>query len=139
MSVAVRYAVVTRYAQGGGLTAEERARREWVRLRAGELFAQGRSDRQAAAELRVTRMLVNRWRRAWRDVGATGLRSKGPASRPRPSSDQFARLEAELERRPLVHGWPDQRWTQARVQTVIGRMSLLRHAIRRVQGDDPPD
>jgi hypothetical protein len=35
-----------RYAQGGGLTAEQRAKREQVRLRAAELFAHGCSDAQ---------------------------------------------------------------------------------------------
>ncbi|MEU7988281.1 helix-turn-helix domain-containing protein [Streptosporangium canum] len=54
-----------RYAQGGGLTAGQRAKREQVRLRAAELFAQDYSDAQVAKELRVSRMSVNRRRRAW--------------------------------------------------------------------------
>lgn len=127
--MAVRYAVVMRYAQGGGLTAKERARREKVRLEAGELFAQGWSDREVAEELRVTRMSANRWRRAWQVAGSQGLRSRGPASRPRLSQEQFARLEAALERGPLAHGWRDQRWTLARVKTVIGRMFHVSYSV----------
>ncbi|MFE5550312.1 winged helix-turn-helix domain-containing protein [Streptomyces sp. NPDC056534] len=32
------------------------------------------------------------------------------------------RLEQELERGPLAHGWADQRWTLARIKTLIGRI-----------------
>ncbi|MDT0566321.1 winged helix-turn-helix domain-containing protein [Streptomyces sp. DSM 3412] len=35
---------------------------------------------------------------------------------------QFARLERDLERGLLAHGWADQRWTPARVKTLIGRL-----------------
>ncbi|MFG2639185.1 winged helix-turn-helix domain-containing protein [Streptomyces sp. NPDC048362] len=30
-------------------------------------------------------------------------------------------LEEELAKGPLAHGWPDQRWTLARIKTLIGR------------------
>jgi len=91
-------------------------------MTAAELFEQGRTDVQVARELQVTRMSVNRWRRAYDRRGIAGLRSKGPASRPRLSPAQFARLEAALERGPLAHGFADQRWTLARIRTLIGRM-----------------
>ncbi|MCP9620803.1 hypothetical protein NMK54_11630 [Nocardia otitidiscaviarum] len=29
-------------------------------------------------------------------------------------------MEAELAKRAVAHGWPDQRWTLARITTVIG-------------------
>lgn len=77
-----------------------------------------------AEVLRVTRMSANRWRRAWQVASPEGLGSKGPASRPRLNRDQFARLEAALERGPLAHGWRDQRWTLVRVQTVIASTIL---------------
>src|SRR5947208_6631314 len=62
-----------RYAQGGGLTAEECARREGVRLEAAEWIEEGATDREVAARFRVTRMSVNRWRRA--------LAAGGPAQK----------------------------------------------------------
>ncbi|MFF1813913.1 TerD family protein [Streptomyces sp. NPDC058251] len=49
---------------GGGLTAEERVRRERVRLAAADLIEAGASDREVARRFRVTRMSANRWRRA---------------------------------------------------------------------------
>ena len=53
-----------RYPDGGGLTAEDRARREKVRLAAADLFEAGAGDREVARQFRVSRMSANRWRRA---------------------------------------------------------------------------
>lgn len=38
-------------------------------------------------------------------------------------------LERELERGPLVHGWVDQRWTLARVKTLIGRLFHVTYTV----------
>src|SRR4051794_17661924 len=66
-----------RYAQGGGLTADERARRERVRLAAAEWIEEGATDREVAARFRVTRMSANRWRRTLAEGGRPALASKG--------------------------------------------------------------
>ena len=73
----VRYAAVMRYPDGDGLTAEERARRERVRLAAAELMEAGASDREVARRFRVSRMSANRWRRALAAGGRPALASKG--------------------------------------------------------------
>ncbi|WP_099907034.1 winged helix-turn-helix domain-containing protein [Streptomyces sp. TLI_171] len=111
-----------RYAQGGGLTGAGGAARERVRLQAVECFEGGQKNREIAAGLRVSERSVERWRGQWRERGAAGVRSKGSPGRPRLSDAQIARLERELERGPLVHGWADQRWTLARIKTLIGRL-----------------
>ncbi|MFD5721698.1 winged helix-turn-helix domain-containing protein [Streptomyces sp. NPDC127036] len=49
------------------------------------------------------------------------VRSRGPVSRPKLDDRLFAVLEEELAKGPLAHGWPDQRWTLARIKTLIGR------------------
>jgi hypothetical protein len=41
------------------------------------------------------------------------------------TDEQWARLEAELTRGPLAHGFNDQHWTLARVKTLIGRLFHL--------------
>ncbi|MFD8810285.1 helix-turn-helix domain-containing protein [Streptomyces sp. NPDC059627] len=71
-----------RYPDGGGLTAEERDRREQVRLAAADLIDAGASDREVARRFRVTRMSANRWRRALASGGRQALVSKGPRRRP---------------------------------------------------------
>nr|MDQ2875713.1 helix-turn-helix domain-containing protein [Actinomycetota bacterium] len=65
-----------RYADGGGLTAAERSRREQVRLAAAELIEAGASDREVARRFRVSRMSANRWRRALAGGGRATLASK---------------------------------------------------------------
>ncbi|MFE9429100.1 winged helix-turn-helix domain-containing protein [Kitasatospora sp. NPDC006697] len=109
-----------RYAQGGGLTDAEKAERERIRQRAVERFEGGEKNRDIAAALRESVRSVERWRRQWREGGAAGVASKGSPGRPKLSDAQVARLERELERGPLAHGWEDQRWTLARVKTLSG-------------------
>ncbi|MFG2266682.1 winged helix-turn-helix domain-containing protein [Streptomyces sp. NPDC048720] len=110
-----------RYPQGGGPTAERQQFREELRLKAAERFAQGEASSVIAKALRVHVRSVQRWRRKWDEGGPRALRSQGPASLPRLSQEQFAQLEAELAKGPAEHGWEDQRWTLARIKTVIGR------------------
>src|SRR6266705_2779624 len=120
---AVRYAGGMRYADGGGLTAAERARREQVRLAAADLIEAGASDREVARRFRVTRMSANRWRRALAAGGRAALMSKGPGGGPcKLSPAQVRDLEAVLEAGPAVWGWEeDQCWTLARIAEVVRR------------------
>src|SRR5207237_3621276 len=119
----VRYAGGMRYPDGGGLTAEERARREQVRLAAADLIEAGASDREVARRFRVTRMSANRWRRALAAGGRAALMSKGPAGGPcKLSPVQVRELVAVLEAGPAVWGWDeDQCWTLARIAEVVRR------------------
>ena len=51
------------------------------------------------------------------------LRSRGPVSRERLPPRQWARLELELGKGPLAHGFAgDQRWTLGRIKTLIGKL-----------------
>jgi transposase len=134
-----------RYPQGGGLTDAERAARERVRLQAVTGFEAGEKNREIAAALRVSERSVERWRRQWREEGLVGLASKGSPGRPRLSDVQMARLERELERGPLAHGWVDRRWTLARVKTLIGRLFHVSYTVegtwrlrRRHPGSETP-
>lgn len=117
------YDGVMRYGQRGGYAPAEQQRRERLRLEAAGRFAAGGRVSEIARDLRVTPGSVRRWRRAWRHGGTAALKSTGPLSRERLSSRQWARLEAELRRGPLAHGFADdQRWTLSRIKTLIGRL-----------------
>src|SRR6059058_2601433 len=101
-----------RYSQGGGLTAEECARREQVRLEAAEWIEEGATDQEVAARFRVTRMSANRWRGA--------LASKGPGgARCRLSPAQRDELQVLLDAGPAAWGWADQCWTLSRIAEVV--------------------
>ncbi|MFF7190426.1 helix-turn-helix domain-containing protein [Streptomyces sp. NPDC008222] len=126
-----------RYPQGGGLTAERQAFRERVRMEAAVMFAEGRGSTDIARELRVSVRSVQRWRQAWKVAGRDGVRSRGPASKPKLGDALFAVLEEELSKGPVAHGWPDQRWTLARIKTAFTDPShlirRLRHGLRQIQ------
>jgi transposase len=112
-----------RYAQGGGVDAAGRARREALRLEAAALFVQGVSAEQVAVRLRVSERSAYRWKTAWVAGGSKALSSKGPLGPAcRLSPRLQAKLAAMLEQGLAAHGWDDQVWTGARVATLIGRM-----------------
>ena len=120
-----------RYPDGGGLSPAGRVRRETLRLQAARLFAQDVAPVEVAARLRVSTKSVYQWRRRWRAGGEQALASTGPGGAGcRLSDAQRDRLRAELERGPAEHGWADQRWTLARVATVIGRLFHIRYTPR---------
>lgn len=111
-----------RYASGGGLTAGDRERRERLRLETARRFEAGEGTAEIAASLRVTVRTVQRWRKTWHEQGSGGLASQGPASLPQLGPEQVARLQAELRRGPLAHGFADQWWTLVRVRALIWRL-----------------
>ena len=141
MAAGSRYAGGMRYADGGGLTAAERARRERVRLEAAELIEAGATDREVAKRFRVSRMSANRWRRALAAGGKQALATKGAGgAKCRLSPLQLAELEAALDAGPAAWGWDeDQCWTLARISDLVRRrfrvdytlagMDLLLHRI----------
>jgi transposase len=103
------------------LTAEDRARRERVRLAAADMFAEGATDAQVAKHFRVTVMSANRWRRAYQAGGVDALASKGAGGAACKLTDaQVEELRVALDEGPAAHGWvEDQRWTLARIVEVI--------------------
>jgi putative transposase len=120
-----------RYSDGGGLTAEERARREQVRLAAAELIEAGASDREVARQFRVTRMSANRWRRALAAGGRAALASRGAGgARCKLSPAQLRELETVLDAGPAAWGWDeDQCWTLARVAEVVHRRFRVEYTL----------
>lgn len=127
-----------RYAQRGGYTPAEQQRREQLRMEAAGRFARGDGVGEIARDLRVTEGSVRRWHRAWQHGGAEALRSKGPVSREKLSPQQWARLELELRKGPLAHGFAgDQRWTLGRIKTPIGKLFHVGYTPGRAEADAP--
>jgi transposase len=109
-----------RYPDGGGLTAEQRARREKVRLEAADMIEAGAGDREIARRLRVSRMSANRWRRALAAGGREALASRGAGgAKCKPTPAQLEELEAVLDAGPAACGYADQCWTLARIADLV--------------------
>jgi transposase len=123
-----------RYPDGGGLTAQGRARREAVRLQAAELFARGVSAVEVADRLRVSTKSVYAWRRDWKRGGSAALVSHGAAGGPgKLTAQQVVRLRSALDVGAAVHGWSeDQRWTLARVAQLIRTLFRVSYTPRGV-------
>lgn len=103
-------------------------------MQAAELFEQRVPVKEIAARLRVSVKSVFAWQAVWRQRGRAGLRSKGPSGTGcRLGAKQLARLQAELDAGPAVHGWSeDQRWTLPRITLLIGRLFHVRYTERGV-------
>jgi transposase len=110
-----------RYGEGGGLTAEQRAKREHVRMSAAQMFAGGATNSEVVRAFRVSAMSVSRWRRAYDAGGVAALVSTGPGGNGcKLSGEQLTEVEALLDAGPAVHGWDeDQCWTLARIAALI--------------------
>src|SRR5260370_13943319 len=76
----------------------------------------GASDREVAKHFRVSRMSVNRWRRALAAGGREALASRGAGgAKCKLTPAQVAELEEILDAGPAAAGYADQCWTLARV------------------------
>src|SRR6266702_1335488 len=106
-------------------------RREKVRLQAAQMFEQGIKPVRVAHRLRVSTKSAYQWRRRWRAGGPAALASGGPGGAAcRLGEQQLARLRAALDLGPAAYGWrEDQRWTLARVATLIGRLFHIRYTL----------
>ncbi|WP_435849242.1 helix-turn-helix domain-containing protein [Streptomyces lavendulocolor] len=96
-----------RYADGGGLTAAGRRRRETVRMQAAELFEQEVKPAEVARRLRVSVNSAYQWHQLWRGGGREALASRGPSgSRCRLSPRCLEKLAGYLSRgQPRMAGW----------------------------------
>ncbi len=121
-----------RYPDSGGLSAVGRARREMVRLQAARMFEHDVRPVQVAHDLRVSEKSAYQWRRRWAAGGRAALASHGPGGAVcRLSAGQLEKLQSALELGPACWGWDeDQRWTLARVTTLIGRLFHVTYTLR---------
>ncbi|MFG3585972.1 transposase [Streptomyces sp. NPDC047990] len=113
------------------MTAEERRRRESVRMQAAELFEQKTKVLEVARRLRVSPKSAYHWHQLWREGGVEALASRGASgSRCRLSPGCLEKLAAYLDEGPAAHGWvEDQVWTAARVATLIGRKFHISYSV----------
>ncbi|GAA3413087.1 hypothetical protein GCM10018952_28460 [Streptosporangium vulgare] len=118
--------------RGGGLSAQERERRERLRFRAADMFAGEIAPAQVARLLGITRKSAYEWYALWRRGGRAALASKGSGSGRKLTDEQLARLEEALEEGAAAHGWEDGRWTTERVAALIAERFQVSYTARGV-------
>jgi transposase len=107
---------------------DERAAREARRLRAAELFAQGRTQAEVANELGVSRQSAHVWHAAWQQGGVDALRSRGPTGPdPKLSAAQLTQVEQALLQGAQANGFDTDLWTLERVAVVITQLTGVQY------------
>jgi transposase len=98
------------------------------------MFESGASPAEVAQALEVSEKSARAWRRTWTSGGVEALASKGrPGPKTKLNQRQITRLEQALREGPAAAGWTeDQRWTLARVATLIGRMFHVSYSLKGV-------
>ena len=80
----------------------------------------GLSQSKVARKFGVSRTTASRWHRAIHEEGAESLRKRRATGRPcRLSPDQVAKIPEIYLQGAAAHGYPDNRWTTARMASVI--------------------
>jgi transposase len=100
-------------AELAGAASKEKRVRNWRRLRAVELLAEGRRPETVASMLGCARSSVYAWAKAWREKGLAGLREAPRSGRER-SLDGRAELLLEgllQEGDPQKKGYRSTGWT----------------------------
>jgi len=100
---------------------------ERLRLRAASMFEQGTSQAEVAHRLGTSRQNTHRWYHAWQHGGRAALRSTGPGRKPKLTARQRRKIERALLQGALAHGFDTDLWTCKRIQTVIWRLTGVRH------------
>ncbi|RKN61378.1 transposase [Streptomyces klenkii] len=94
------------------------------RVRAVELFEQGRSDAEVARMVGIHPESVRRWKRMWEEGGAQALRRRPATGRPPKLDDaQVEAVRAALEQGAQAHGFEADLWTLERAGVVIERLT----------------
>src|SRR5260370_11362388 len=86
----------------------------------------GLTQSSVARKFGVSRTTASRWNRALQLKGAESLRKRRATGRPsRLSREQFLLIPDIFAQGAIVHGFPDNRWTTARLASVIeGRFGV---------------
>src|SRR4051794_2061719 len=93
---------------------------ETRRLEAVQDLQRGLTQSNVARKFGVSRTTASRWNRALQQKGVEALRKRRATGRPsRLSREQLQLIPDLFAQGAIVHGFPDNRWTTARLAAVI--------------------
>jgi len=99
------------------LNRDEMERR---RLEAAQDLLNGNAQSQVARKFGVSRTTASRWQRALRGEGVDSLRKRRAPGRPsRLTQEQLSGLASLMAEGAMLFGFPDDRWTTARLSKAI--------------------
>ena len=103
----------TERAQLAEAASKQKRVRNWRRMRAIELLAEGRRPEAVAEALGCARSSVYAWAKAWREMGLSGLQEGPRSGRKRSLQGQAELLLEELlkEGNPQRRGYRSSGWT----------------------------
>ena len=101
-------------------TSLNRDEMEIRRLEAVQDLLQGLTQSNVARKFGVSRTTASRWNRALQLKGVEALRKRRATGRPsRLSREQLQLIPDIFAQGTMIHGYPDNRWTTARLAAVI--------------------
>src|SRR6266478_5055422 len=101
-------------------TSLNRDEMEKRRLEAVQDLLRGLTQSNVARKFGVSRTTASRWNRALQQKGVESLRKRRATGRPsRLSREQLQLLPDIFAQGAIIHGFPDNRWTTARLAAVI--------------------
>lgn len=96
------------------------------RLKAATFFQQGKSQAWVANRFSVSRPAAWAWYWSWKQKGSDGLKSKGRSGAPpKLTEKQLKKVEAELLKGPIVHGYATELWTLERIAKLIRKTTKV--------------
>jgi transposase len=101
---------------------------EYRRLLAARELANGASQSKVARKFGVSRTTTSRWNRALSDKGVEALRKRRATGRPsRLTSEQKSEIVTIHSGGAMACGFPDDRWTTARLAEAIEKRFGIRY------------
>src|SRR4051794_37075848 len=107
--------------------SKEKRVRNWRRMRAIKLLAEGRKPEAVAETLGCARSSVYAWAKAWREVGLWGLREEPRSGRKRSLEGRAELLLKELleEANPQSRGYRSSGWTVPMLKSELARSGYV--------------
>lgn len=98
-------------------------RRQIIRNKAADLFAQNISNAEIARRLGVSRQVVSGWCQDWRKHGADGLIIGTPGQKSRLTDEQWKKIAEAILAGPEANGYDTQLWTLERIADLIKKIT----------------